>query len=373
MSQLEKTEWIPIMEPSLVGNELKYATEAIQSGWISSQGPFVTKFENQLAQFNGVEYALAVSNGTVALHLALVSLGIGTGDEVILPDLTFAASINSIIYTGAKPVLVDVDKDTFNIDPDLIKKAITPKTKAIMPVHLYGNPCQMDLINIIAKENNLFIIEDSAESIGSEFMNSKLGSLSDVGTFSFYGNKTITTGEGGAILFRDKKIYEKAKILRDHGMSPTKRYWHDYVGFNYRITNLQAAIGVAQMERIEEIISRKIEIAQFYKKNLKEIREIKFQEIPNTGTSTYWLVSIIIEDDDRNSLGLMNHLKSFNIDTRPFFFPLSEMPVYKSYSDSNLNVSKKLSLNGLSLPSFIGLSDLELETIVSKIKNYFNG
>ena len=214
---------IPIMEPSLTGNEIEYVTDCIKTNWISSQGMYVRKFESLFAEYCGYPYALAVSNGTVALHLALVALHIGPGDEVIVPDLTFVASINAILYTGATPVIVDIHIETWTIDPSEIEKKITSATKAIMPVHLYGHPCHMDEIMAIAKRHNLFVVEDCAEAIGSKYKNKIVGSFGEVSTFSFFGNKTITTGEGGMVLFRDKETHERAKKLRDHGMVPTKR------------------------------------------------------------------------------------------------------------------------------------------------------
>lgn len=372
MNQVEN-KWIPIMEPSLDGNELKYISNAVKTGWISSQGKYVDEFEAALKEFNNALYALAVSNGTVALHLALVSLGIRKGDEVILPDLTFAASINAILYSGATPVIVDVDSATYNINPKKIKKAISKYTKAIMPVHLYGNPCAMKELISIADKYGLLLIEDSAEAIGSIYGGEKLGSLSDVGTFSFYGNKTITTGEGGALLFKDKEVYQKAKVLRDHGMNPSKRYWHDFVGYNYRITNLQAAVGLAQMERIDDILNRKQFIAEYYQNELSSIEGVNFQVTQSEGSNSYWLVSLTIDRSNRSASELMDFLRKNNVDSRPFFYPLSEMPVYQNYCIQNeLIVSKMLSKNGISLPSHIGLKDKHLEFICSKLKEYFN-
>jgi perosamine synthetase len=269
---------IPIMEPDLSGNEKEYLIDAVDSGWVSSKGKYVDQFENDLAIFHNVDFALAVSNGTVALHLALVSLGIGSGDEVIVPNLTFASSVNSIIHAGASPVLADVNAETYNIDCENLEKYITPKTKAIMPVHLYGNPCDMDEIHQIAKKHHLLVIEDNAEGLGSKYRGKLTGTFGDAGTFSFFGNKTITTGEGGAIIFQDKKAYEHAKVLRDHGMSPAKRYWHEYIGFNYRLTNIQAAIGCAQLERISDFLENKKAIVERYMIGLSSIKSIQFQK-----------------------------------------------------------------------------------------------
>jgi perosamine synthetase len=249
-STIYKLRSISIASPLLNGNELNYVTDCLKTNWISSQGKYVKEFERQFELYHENFNAVAVSNGTVALHLALEAIGIGENDEVLVPNLTFAASVNAIIYAKAIPVLVDISKETLNIDLNKIENLITKNTKAIMVVHLYGSPCDMNSIIEISKKYNLKIIEDCAEALGSYYYNRPVGVFGDVSTFSFYGNKTITTGEGGMVLFKDNEIAEKARVLRDHGMSKSKRYWHDFVGYNYRLTNIQAAIGVAQFERL---------------------------------------------------------------------------------------------------------------------------
>lgn len=245
---------IPVANPSLDGNERAYVLDCLESGWISSQGGYLRKFEAALAEFLGVEHALAVSNGTVALHLALVTLGIGPGDEVIVPDLTFAASASAVIHAGATPVLVDVESTSWTLDLDKAASAIGPRTRAIMPVHLYGQPADMDGVKALADRHGLLVIEDAAEALGSTWKGRRVGTFGDASTFSFFANKIVTTGEGGMAVFADPAKAERARRLRDHGMNPEKRYWHDEIGFNYRMTNMQAAIGVAQMERIESFI-----------------------------------------------------------------------------------------------------------------------
>ena len=268
---------ISVLKPSLKGNELNYVTECIESSWISSQGKYVTKFEKAFEEAHPGTHAIAVSNGTVALHLGLIALGVKPEDEVIVPNLTFAASANAVINAGAKPVFCEIDRKTWCIQPDELRRLVSPKTKAIMPVHLYGQPCDMDSLKEICAEFDLLMIEDSAEALGSEWKGQKVGTFGDASTFSFFGNKTISTGEGGMILFSDPKVAEKARILRDHGMSKNKRYWHDVVGYNYRLTNIQAAIGVAQMEKFQEILSKKLRIAAFYESALERYsRDCKF-------------------------------------------------------------------------------------------------
>jgi len=369
---LNRLHQIPIMEPSLIGNEIEYVTECIKTNWISSQGAFVRKFETMFTEYCGYPYALAVSNGTVALHLALVSLHIGPGDEVIVPDLTFAASINAIIYTGATPVIVDIHPVTWTIDPVEIEKKITSRTKAIMPVHLYGHPCHMDEITLLAQKYKLYIVEDCAEALGSSYKGKKVGTFGEVSTFSFFGNKTITTGEGGMVLFRNKEIYERAKKLRDHGMSPTKRYWHDEVGFNYRMTNMQGAIGVAQMERIDIFVNSKQRIAGKYNESLSKIRGIKLPPQAEWAYNSYWLYTLIIDQPFVVSRDeMMKKLLLNGVETRPVFYPLHEMPPYKQFSSGNYPVSIYVSKNGMSLPSSVNLTDQMLATIINALETVF--
>lgn len=357
---------IPIAEPLLGNKELEYVSECILTGWISSAGRFIPLFENKFASYVGTKYAVACSNGTTALHLALTALGIGPDDEVIVPTLTFIASANSVYYTGAKPIFADCDETTWNINVKEIEKLITKKTKAIMPVHLYGHPCDMDKICEIARKYNLYVVEDSAEALGSEYRNKKVGSLGTVGCFSFYGNKTITTGEGGMITTNDKDIYEKALVLRDHGMSKERRYYHPVIGYNYRMTNMQAAIGVAQMEKIEKLVSRKIEIAKIYSSYLNKNPNILLPPNEKWAKNTYWMYSILVNDNSpltRESL--MTKLKEKGIETRPFFIPIHLMPPYAG--KRKYPIAEKLSRQGLNLPSFVSLEDKQIKFIAKTI------
>ena len=365
---------INISSPFLSGNEMLYLSECVRTNWISSQGKYVRLFEKQFKDYHSNYEALAVSNGTVALHLALVSLGIGKGDEVIVPNLTFAASINSIIYTGATPVLVDVEKDTFNIDVKKIKSYISSKTKAIMPVHLYGHPCDMNSIINIANKNNLFVVEDCAEAIGSKYNNKPVGVFGDAASFSFFGNKTITTGEGGMVIFKDPKVAAKAAVLRDHGMSKTKRYWHDEIGFNYRLTNLQAAIGVAQFEKLNQIVESKRKIAEIYNEKLNQYSFLQLP-IEKTNTfNTYWLYTFLVCKKAPFSRDeLMGFLNKNDIETRPVFYPLNIMPIYKEYAlRDDFSVSFKISKQGLSLPSAVNLSRFEQNLIIARIVEFID-
>ena len=368
---------IPVAEPSLSGNELKYVTECVETAWLSSQGPFVRRFESEIAQRMGIpaEQALAVSNGTVALHLGLLALGIGPGDEVIVPDLTFAATINTVIQAGATPVIVDVDRKSWNIDPAAAAAAITPRTKAIMPVHLYGQPADMDPLLDMAKRHKLLIIEDAAEAMGSSYRGKPCGAIGDAGTFSFFSNKLITTGEGGAVVFRDAKSAQRARMLRDHGMDPKKRYWHLEVGFNYRLTNLQAALGCAQIEQLDRFLSRKLEVASQYGATLGGIDGVTLPAVLPELLNSYWAYSIIV---DFASLGIdrdefARRLDQAGIETRPLFYPLHEMPPYQRYAGNRAYpVTTALSRDGLSLPSAVTLSAPETSYIGHVIGRQIN-
>ena len=355
----------PVASPTLNGNEFKYLTDAFFSSWISSSGIYLDKFEHEFSKYSDCSFGVAVSNGTVALHLALVTLGIGDGDEVIIPDLTFAATINAVLHANATPVIVDIEKDSWCISPSEIERAITEKTKAIIPVHLYGQPCNMDLIMGISTRYNLKVIEDCAEAHGAMFRGKKVGSFGDIGCFSFYGNKVITTGEGGMCVTNNSSLDEKMRLLRDHGMSKTKRYWHDHVGFNYRLTNIQAAIGLAQLERIDDIHHNRRKYENAYKEVLGS--QYSFQsDLPDRSRIT-WLVAILVNKSlDREDL--MERFTSMGIDVRPFFYPLSEMDIYKKFSNLKTPISKEVSKIGLNLPTYESLKSIkQIKEIVSDI------
>ena len=361
---------IPIAEPEIGEEELKNVMEAVKSGWVSSKGKFISEFEERFAEYIGVKYGVATSSGTTALHLALVALGVKKGDEVIIPTLTFAAVANAVIYTGAKLVFVDSHPDYWCIDPEKIEEKITRKTKAIIPVHLYGHPCDMDIILKMAGEYGLYVIEDCAEAHGAEYRGRKVGSFSDISCFSFYGNKIITTGEGGMCLTNDERLAEKMKILRDHGMKPDRKYWHEVIGFNYRMTNLQAALGVAQLEKMEKFVQKKIEIAETYNSLLKNVDGITLPPKMPWARNVYWLYSILV---DKSSYGLdrdelIVKLLERGIETRRFFYPLHIMPPYRTYAHGEYSVAENLSSKGLNLPSSVKLSYEEIYEIAHLIK-----
>jgi len=322
-------------------------------------------FEQKFEELHPGMFAVTVSNGTVALQLAMLAIGIKNGDEVIVPNITFAASINTVIHCGATPVLCEVDPVTWCIDPKEIKKLINSRTKAIMPVHLYGQPAQMDEIIKLANENSLYIIEDCAEALGSMWKNKNVGTFGDASTFSFFGNKTITTGEGGMVLFKSKEIRDRAIILRDHGMSPTKRYWHEVIGFNFRLTNIQAAIGVAQLERLDEIVRKKIHIGDFYSDILRNNNIVA--QVPKSHSAvknSYWIFSFLLKKKI-NRDQMISKLLEHGIETRPVFFPLHKMPPYENFKRSrSLENSINISQQGLSLPSATSLSDENMKYIV---------
>lgn len=364
---------VVVMEPSLTGNELEYVTDCLKTNWISSQGSYVNLFENRLAKFFGSKHCLAVSNGTVALHLGLKALGIGVGDEVITSNLTFGASVNSIIHSGARPVLVDVDRDTWNISPKLIEKAITSDTKAIMPVHLYGNPCEMIEIMRIAKKYDLKVIEDCAEAFGATIGGKRVGTFGDVSTVSFFANKIITTGEGGSVQINDDNIYLTAKKLRDHGMSPNRRYFHEIVGYNYRLTNVQSAIGCAQLEQLNEFTNKRTKVFQRYHDLFAECEYIQEQYVAPENVSANWLYTICLKggfEEERDNL--ISHLKSQGIDTRAIFYPMNEMPAFLDYlNNSEFPISRAISYSGISLPSSINITDDEIKHVVDTVLNFF--
>ncbi len=343
-----RVHMMPVAEPDLQGNEYKYLSDAFLSTWISSRGKYIDEFENNFAAFCEAKHGVAVSNGTVALHLAMKAMDIGEGDEVIVPDLTFAASINTVLHAHATPVIVDIKKDSWCIDPEAIEAAITSRTKAIMPVHVYGQPCDMDAIMAIAKQHNLYVIEDAAEAHGATYKGQKVGSIGDVACFSFYGNKVITTGEGGMCTTNSDALNERMRVLRDHGMSKQQRYWHDEVGFNYRMTNLQAAIGVAQLERIEEILKQRKNVEAQYKAVLNDVTGIEWQQDFPDRERTVWLVCATLNGINRDAL--FDQMRSHGVDTRPFFFPLSTMDIYKDYVHSSGN-SHEVAKVGLNLPT----------------------
>ena len=362
---MKKRKFIPAYEPDLSGNELAYVTECIKSSWISSQGEYLPKFEKKFSEFCNVKHSVAVFNGTVALHLALVTLGIKAGDEVIVPDLTFSATASPVAMIGAKPVLVDIDKRTWTADVNEIKKNITKKTKAIIPVHLFGHPCDMDPIMELAEKYNLFIIEDACQAIGSEYKGKKAGSIGHIGFFSFYGNKTITTGEGSICTTNNTEYADRMNFLKYHAMDPNKKFWHTEVGFNYRMTNLQAAIGVAQLERVDKFIEIKRKNARLYTELLSDLKDVQLPVEEKWAMNTYWMYSILTDKRDE----IIKAFERNSIEPRRMFYGLHEMPPYEK--KGVCPVSEELSKKGLSLPSSTKLIVEDIEFITDTIKSVY--
>lgn len=357
----------PVYKPYLCGNEKKYINQCLDSGWISSQGEYIEKFEEAFANYLGVEYALSCSNGTTALHLALLALGVTVGDEVILPSLTYVATANSVSYVGATPVFVDSESRYFQIDSEKIEEKITSKTKAIIVVHLYGHSVEIEKIAHIAEKHGLYLIEDCAEAIGTKFNDQYVGTFGDISTYSFFGNKTITTGEGGMVVTNDKNLSGRIFKLKGQGVSQTTKYFHDVIGYNYRMTNICCAIGLAQLENIEDILNKKIKIANLYKEFLKGTEEIFFHEEQENTLHTYWLVSVLVKDPSKRD-GLMTYLLENGVDSRPFFIPMHQLPIHKR--ELILPIAEALSLQGINLPSYPELTVSDVFYITSKIKEF---
>jgi len=363
---------IPITKPSITSLEIEYVGDAIANGWGEKCYDYIYRFERAFAGYVNTDNALATSCCTGAIHLALMALGVKAGDEVIVPEITWIASVEPILYIGAKPVFVDVLEDTWCIDSQKIKEAITPKTKAIIPVHVYGNMCDMDAIMEIASEYDLKVLEDAAEALGSEFNGRKAGSIGHAGVFSFHGTKTMTTGEGGIVVTNDVRVYERAKVLNDHGRNPkdpeNKSFWMRDYGYKYKMSNLQAALGCAQIERAEELVEKKRQIFNWYKELFADFPGVLNPEIPGTKNS-YWMPTLLVDegvDFDRDSL--FAFMKEHNIDSRPFFYPLSSLPMFESKPENT--VAFNIYERGINLPSHHELTKEDVTYIYSTIYKF---
>lgn len=357
-------EKIPIYKPYLGEEENRIVTECMKSTWISSQGKYIEAFEQNVQEYTGAKHGVAVSNGTVAIHLAMLALDIGPGDEVITPNFTYVASSNSILYVGATPIFVDIDPLSWNLDPSHIESKISSRTKAILYTNVYGAPAEYSELKRITDKHGIYLIEDAAESFGAIYRDKMSGTLGDISTYSFFGNKTITTGEGGMVLTPHKELSDKIRKLKNQGNSETVRYYHDILGYNYRMTNIQAAIGVAQLNKIEEILKLKREIYLKYEEGLKDL--VNFQKLPTNSSSSYWMCSILFNttQEKENIIGKLN---DDNVETRPFFTPIDELPFYKKIEDCP--ISKKISALGINLPSFPALESKEQDRIIEIIRN----
>lgn len=364
---------IPVAVPDLSGNEEKYVVDAIRSSWISSSGKYITKFEQEFANLCGTESAIGVCNGTVALHLALLALDVRPGDEVIVPSLTYVATANAVRYVGGEPVFVDVDPNTWCIDPDCIENAITRRTKGIIPVHLYGHPADMDPINQIAAVHGLWVVEDAAEAHTAKYRGRSVGSLAHMATFSFYGNKILTSGEGGALSLSDRHLETRVRTLRGQGMDPQRRYFFPVTGYNFRITNVACAILCAQVERAQDIIGRRREVFNIYRTSLDGIPGIGFQPVADWAETAPWLYCITVDPDayGRTRDELITILDSEGVETRPFFIPVHRLPPFREESErrgENLPITDRLSSVGINLPTYSSLSEEEIVHIADVIR-----
>lgn len=362
---------IPVCEPTLGGNELKYVQQAVETNWISSAGGFIRDFEARFAEECGAKYGIACANGTVALHLALATLGLEPGDEVIIPTFTMIATINAVTYCGATPVLVDNEPDFWQMDVEDVARKITPRTKAIIPVHIYGHPVDMDALNELACRHNILVIEDAAEAHGAEYKGRRTGGLGAAAAFSFYGNKILTTGEGGMITTNDQEIARLAWNLRDHAFSSERHFWHKFVGFNYRMTNLQAAIGLAQVERLDELVAARRRNAALYTSLLRDIPGITTPPEAEWAKNVFWMYGITVERDayGMNRDQLRHVLADNGIETRTFFIPMHCQPVYwNAFKGQRFPVAEQLCRDGFYLPSSSSLTIGEIERVTAVIR-----
>src|SRR5262245_2346107 len=341
---------LAVAAPTLNGNEKRYVLECLETTWISSIGRFITEFEQEFARFCGVEHAVAVNNGTNALHLALVALGVEPGDEVVVPTLTYVAAANAVTYCGARPVFVDCNPRTLNIDAGAIAAKLTSRTKGIIPVHLYGQPADMSPITSLARERGLFVLEDAAEAHGAEYAGRRVGSLADCAAFSFFGSKIMTTGEGGMVTTNDSKLAAKLRLYRGQGAEPSRRYWHSVVGFNYRMTNIAAALGLAQLEQIDAIMAARARVADWYRSKLEPLaKDLSLQATESRALPVLSMQTVMLRrggENERDSC--MRELGEAGIETRPVFYPMHLLPPYREdaalYPNATLCASRGISL-----------------------------
>lgn len=365
-----QNRFLPVAEPVLSGNERAYVLDCLDTNWISSNGSYIDRFETSFARFCGVREAISICNGTAALHVALLALGVGPGDEVIVPTLTYVATANAVTYCGAKPVFVDVDPDTWNIDAGQIEGRITPCTRGMIVVHLFGHPADMDPILELAARHGLFVLEDAAEAHGAEYKGRRVGSLGHAATFSFYGNKIITTGEGGMITTDDEALARRMRQIKGQGQDPDRRYWFPIVGYNYRMTNIEAAIGLAQLEDIAWHIERRRENAHWYAQHLRDFPRLRMQPELPWAKNVYWMNSVVLDDDFPVSRDeAMAILACHGIETRPFFYPMHVLPMYSGLaSDQTFPVADSIAARGMNLPSAATLTPEDIVRVAEALR-----
>jgi perosamine synthetase len=359
---------IPISVPTLGEREAAYVLDCLASTWVSARGPYVERFERGFAEVCGVKHAVACNTGTAALHLALLALGIGPEDEVIVPTLSYVASANAVRYCGASVRFADCDPLTWNIDPEDVHRKIGRRTKAIMAVHLYGQPADLRPLLGLAKAYDLAVVEDAAEAHGARYEGRSVGGLGAVGAFSFYGNKILTTGEGGMVVTDDPELAERALLFKGQGQAFDRTFWHPVIGYNYRMTNVEAAIGLAQLDRLEENLSSRRDIAMRYRSRLVDLDGIAFQGSTEGGQSAHWLVGVTLpvrSAAERDRVAV--HLRDSGIETRPFFYPIHTMPPYADSDTGTLAVAEDLSQRGICLPTWFGLSDDDVDYVADRL------
>lgn len=364
--------FLPVAEPDLTSLEERYVLDALRSGWVSSIGEYLERFEAKFAALCGVEHCVALANGTVALHVALAARGLQPGDEVIVPDLTFVATAAAVLHAGGTPVLVDVDPRTWCLDPELVERAVSPRTRAIIPVHLLGHPADMTALRAIADRSSLFLLEDAAEAHGARWEGRTVGSIGDAGCFSFYGNKLLTTGEGGCITTNDASYAQHVRFLKDHAMSRERRYFHPEVGYNYRLTNLQAAMGCAQIERFQELLGKKSNVLAWYREAL-DGSGITLNPQSKGADTVCWLVAALLpgEWSTERLNKVIGRLREHGIDSRPFFVPMHELPPYQAlrFEHGAEVVSSRLAVRGLCLPSSGRLTRADVDRVAHRLRS----
>ena len=364
---------IPVAEPDLSGNEEAYVLEAVRSSWISSTGPFVKRFEAEFANLAGTRACVGVANGTLALHLALMTVDLRPGDEVLVPSLTYIATANAVRYCGAEPIFVDVDPETWCIDPKRLEARITRRTKGIIPVHLYGHPADMDAINRTAATHGLWVVEDAAEAHLARYKGRRAGSLGRIGTFSFYGNKLLTSGEGGAITLDDPALEQRSRVLKGQGVDPDRRYFFPITGYNYRLTNIACAILCAQIERAPAILERRQAVFRAYRRALEGVPGIGFQPVAPWAEPAPWLFCITVDAKTygRSRDELMEWLAGRGVETRPFFIPVHRLPPYREQSEARgeaLPITDHLAGSGLNLPTFSRMTDDDVAQVADAVR-----
>lgn len=356
-------DFLPVAAPALDGNERRYVLDCIDTTWISSNGVYVGRFEAAFAEYCGVPHAVSCCNGTAALHAALLGLGIGPGDEVLVPSLTYVATANAVRYCGAEPVFVDSDLATWNIDPEDLRAKITPRTRAVVPVHLYGKPAPMEEIGAIARDAGLAVLEDAAEAVGASVEEKPVGSLGTLAAFSFFGNKIITCGEGGMVVTADEELADRVRQIKGQGQDPAIRYWFPIVGYNYRMTNIEAALGLAQLERIEQNLAARDEIAAWYREELRDLPNVSWPSDAPGERSVCWLFSVVLEgaSSDRRD-AIARRLLEERIETRQFFYPCHVLPPYRG-PEHRCPRAERLAASGLSLPTFVGMERADVARV----------